>query len=536
MASSEVQWSANEIVPIADRLRYMRLFRAAAVVLVVALALFAPDVVRVSVLWLWVIAIAYVTVSLLTDVMWRYSRRGGVVLFGASLIFDGLFLAWIAYGTGGDVSPIRYVIMLHLIAVALLASYRTGLKLALWHSLLLFVVFYAGQAEILEPLQDTSSLPGTDLQRLSAFVIVFWLVTIATSSFSAVNERELRRRRYDVEALAKMAHDLEATTESVAVAEVLLDHIVDSFSFKRALVLGTRAGDLSQMAYRGPDRSLGSQNRPGPNSVIFVAQEKRQTLLVTGLDPEADRWLSALLPKARNLLVVPMFAEGTGVGVLVIEHGMKSGSRMERRVVSMVERFASHAALAMSGAWLLEQVQQMAATDGLTGIANRRTFDEVLQRDVAKALRNGEKLSLIMVDIDFFKQLNDTRGHQAGDEVLKQVAQMVASNCRDFDTAARYGGEEFGLILPSCASIEAAAVAERLRELVEGGNTSVPVTVSAGVATLPTNATDTVSLIRAADGALYESKRAGRNRVTWSRESLEGNGAQVPVKEPESAI
>lgn len=495
MASSEVRWSANEIVPIADRLRYMRLFRATVVVLVLAIALFAPDVVRVSVVWLWAAAIAYMAVSLLTDVIWRYSRRGGVILFGTMLIIDGLFLAWTSYGTGGDVSPIRYVILLHLIAVALLASYRTGLKLALWHSLLLYVVFYAVQAKILEPLRDTSGLPGTNFQRLSAFVLVFWLVTIATSSFSAVNERELRRRRYDMEALAKMAHDLEATTESVVVAEVLLDHVVDAFGFERAVVLGARAGDLSLMAYRGPERSLGSQNRPGPNSVILVAQEIRQTLLVTGLDSEADRWLSALLPNARNLLVVPMFAEGAGVGVLVIEHGMHSGSRMERRVVSMVESFASHAALALSGAWLLEQVQQMAATDGLTGIANRRTFDTALQRDVAKALRNGEKLSLIMIDIDFFKMLNDTHGHQAGDEVLKQVAHIAASNCRDFDTAARYGGEEFALILPSCASIEAAAIAERLRQSIDDGDTLVPVNVSAGLATLPTNATDRKSVV-----------------------------------------
>jgi two-component system cell cycle response regulator len=518
MTAAEARWSASEIVPIAERLRYMRLFRLVAVLLVVVFALTAHDSVGVPFERLAYITALYIATSFATDGIWRFSRRGGTLLFGGMLIIDGLYLAWVSYATGGNASPLRYLIVLHLIAVALLASYRTGLKMALWHSLLLFVVFYAEQGKLLPALDQGHKLPGTPFQQLMAFVAVFWSVTFATTAFSAVNERELRRRRYDVEALARMAADLEATTDSVAVAEVLLDHITDTFGFQRALVLGSRAGDLSLMAYRGPERSLGSQNRPGANSVIITSQETRQTMLVNKLDPEADRWLTALLPNAKNLVVVPLYAEGAALGVLVIEHGMRSGSRMERRVISMLERFASHAALALRSAWLLEQVQQMAATDGLTGIPNRRTFETVLQRDVAKALRNGEQMSLIIMDLDHFKQLNDTHGHQAGDEALREVAHMVAGNCREFDTPARYGGEEFCLVLPSCASIEAIAIAERLRQAIEKGETVVPVTVSGGVATLPTNATDAHGLLKAADDALYESKRSGRNRVTWSKQ------------------
>ena len=551
MTTAEARWSASEIVPIADRLRYMRIFRLGVVMLVVAFGFVAPDVVGVTYRFLLLMTGIYLALGLASDAFWKYSRRGGVLIFGAMLIVDGLYLAWVSYATGGNVSPMRYLIILHLIAVALLASYRTGLKLALWHSLLLFVVYYAEQAQILSPINQSQVLPGTPYQQLIAFALIFWLVTLATTSFSAVNERELRRRRYDVEALALMAADLEATTDSIAVAETLLDHITDAFTFPRALVLGSRASDLSLMAYRGPERKLGSQNRPGANSVIVKSQQTRKTMLVTQLDPESDRWLTALLPNAKNIVVVPLFAEGAALGVLVIEHGMKSGSRMERRVISMVERFASHAALALRSAWLLEQVQQMAATDGLTGINNRRTFEQVLQRDVNKAIRNGEQMSLLIIDIDHFKKLNDTHGHQAGDEALREVAQLVAGNCREFDTAARYGGEEFCLILPSCASIEALAIAERLRQKVADSTTVVPLTVSGGVATLPSNALDAQSLLKAADEALYESKRSGRNKVTWSRkrpdqsestksleEPSEGNGvvtSDVPVERPVSA-
>ncbi|HEX2058086.1 MAG TPA: GGDEF domain-containing protein, partial [Actinomycetota bacterium] len=199
---------------------------------------------------------------------------------------------------------------------------------------------------------------------------------------------------------------------------------------------------------------------------------------------------------------------------LVVEH---AGSRVERRVVSMLGQFAAHAALALRNSWLLQQVQKLAETDGLTGLANRRTFETTLERELSRSARSGEPVTLVMVDIDHFKALNDKHGHQAGDEVLKLVADVLASACRDFDTAARYGGEEFAVVLPACSSAESLVVAERLRGSIAEIETVTSVTASAGVATFPAHAGDGESLIRAADEALYESKRAGRNRVTRSR-------------------
>ena len=149
---------------------------------------------------------------------------------------------------------------------------------------------------------------------------------------------------------------------------------------------------------------------------------------------------------------------------MVLEH--TGGAKIERRVVTGLERSASYAALALRNAWLLEQVQRLAATDGLTKIANRRTFESTLEREVARATRSAEHLSLVMVDLDYFKALNDTHGHQAGDEVLRNVAAALSCECRDFDTAARYGGEEFVVILPGCNADEAFVIAERLRAAV----------------------------------------------------------------------
>ena len=119
-------------------------------------------------------------------------------------------------------------------------------------------------------------------------------------------------------------------------------------------------------------------------------------------------------------------------------------------------------------------MQRLAATDGLTKIANRRTFEATLEREVARATRSAEHLSLVMVDIDHFKALNDMHGHQAGDEVLRNVAAALAIECRDFDTPARYGGEEFAVVLPGCGPEEARGIAERLRQAVAGAPAVVP--------------------------------------------------------------
>jgi diguanylate cyclase (GGDEF)-like protein len=156
----------------------------------------------------------------------------------------------------------------------------------------------------------------------------------------------------------------------------------------------------------------------------------------------------------------------------------------------------------------------MATMDGLTGVANRRSFDTTLAKELARADRNSDRVSLVLTDIDFFKKLNDTLGHQAGDRVLVQVAGVLARNVRAGDTVARYGGEEFAVILPGVPPSDSHGAAEKLRKAVEHLQTLVPVTVSLGVATYPDDAPDAVSLIQAADKALYASKRGGRNRYT----------------------
>ena len=167
-------------------------------------------------------------------------------------------------------------------------------------------------------------------------------------------------------------------------------------------------------------------------------------------------------------------------------------------------------------------LEQLASRDGLTGLANRRCFDVALDAEWARALRQEQPLSLLMVDVDHFKAYNDAHGHLGGDECLKRIASAVSSEMRANDLVARYGGEEFAVILPNQSLKGAAIVAERIRCRVErlqvqSGNTLPrhPVTVSIGAATaIASPDTSASQLIEIADAALYRSKHMGRNRIS----------------------
>jgi diguanylate cyclase (GGDEF)-like protein len=180
-----------------------------------------------------------------------------------------------------------------------------------------------------------------------------------------------------------------------------------------------------------------------------------------------------------------------------------------------------HTALALRNARLLGENERLATRDSLTGLANRRLFDESLQREVARSQRLDTPLSLLVLDVDHFKQVNDTYGHQTGDAVLREVADALASNTKNYDVAARYGGDEFVVLLPGCSRDDAVRVAERVRHGVAHAVGEAPVTISAGVATVPDNASDAERLMAAADAALYDAKRTGRDRVAGSGRNIE---------------
>ena len=204
----------------------------------------------------------------------------------------------------------------------------------------------------------------------------------------------------------------------------------------------------------------------------------------------------------------------------VVWGGDRLRVRRVRTHEAALERLVEERTRALAEANL--RLERLSSLDGLTGVANRRRFDEVLGLEWRRASRTGAPLSLVMLDLDFFKDFNDANGHLAGDEHLRQVARALAGTLgRAGDLVARFGGEEFVVLLPGMAAEDAGALAERLRQSVEAlglphnaSTVSRVVTLSVGVATaLAEERTSPAALVAAADEALYRAKREGRNRV-----------------------
>src|ERR1041385_3709186 len=213
--------------------------------------------------------------------------------------------------------------------------------------------------------------------------------------------------------------------------------------------------------------------------------------------------------------VVPLIYQGSFVGLLLVRSDDVTRIWAENEML-LLHTVADQLAVAVNQAHLFAQMQQQALTDGLTGCYNRRSFELQLERDLHLATRMRQPVSLILLDIDHFKRVNDTYGHDVGDMALRMLANGMREELRGVDTAARYGGEEFAVILPQANAEGAVLVAERLRQRVEKMEVTGfgRATASFGMATFPSHASSRDTLVVAADRGLYNSKRKGRNRVS----------------------
>jgi len=219
-----------------------------------------------------------------------------------------------------------------------------------------------------------------------------------------------------------------------------------------------------------------------------------------------------------SFLTIPLIFKKEVLGVLNFHKPEVDGfSEEEQRMLNLV---ANQIALAIENAKLYTKARDLSVKDELTGLYNRRHFQTVLQIEWKRAVRFHRPLSLLMVDVDYFKKYNDTFGHLQGDRVLKEMAQLLKKSIREIDTVARFGGEEFIVLLPDTDKKGALAVGEKLRKIVEtyrfietGTSDISPLTISVGVSSYPDDVRDLDDLIDHADIALYDAKDAGRNKV-----------------------
>jgi diguanylate cyclase (GGDEF)-like protein len=455
-------------------------------------------------------------------------RRWAIAAITVPVILDAVHLGWALYLTGGITGPVVYLIVLHVLAVTLLGSFRSGLKLAVWHSLVVMCVLEGVTTGL---LPDAGGVEGFEALSYSVFLTVVWVTAVTTSGLGAVNERELRRRRYDEEVLRRLAAALHEADTGVKVAEALLDFTVDAADAPVAAVHchvpeggSAPAVDLAVRQRRDElPETLRGVGAPAAGSLLAEAARQGSTVLASMRGPDA--WVEEVLDGAGRVVAVPFGLDGQGGGVLTFADDARPGSRIEQRRVSVVEQAVAHAATAFARVALLEHLQRSALTDGLTGVANRRSFDTALEREVAVAARADASLAVVIIDLDHFKSLNDTYGHLAGDDVLRAVGAALRSCIRQGDVVARYGGEEFALVLPAATAADAVSVADRVRESLRGIDGPRAVTASLGIACRPGDGDTGTGLLAAADTALYAAKEGGRDQARLA-------GVEGPVGAP----
>lgn len=244
-------------------------------------------------------------------------------------------------------------------------------------------------------------------------------------------------------------------------------------------------------------------------------------------DPETGMGCSHLraVPQA-GYLCVPMVAQGETLGLLILANGdheltyaeEQRSRRMEHKR-RMAVALSEQVALALSNLMLRDTLRQQVVRDPLTGLFNRLYMEETLNREVRRASRHGTTLGLLMIDLDHFKEVNDTAGHEAGDTMLREVGALLRTQIRGEDVACRYGGEEFVLILPGANLIASRERADHIRDALKQmrvrhrGLLLRPVTASIGIAGFPDHGTAPDVLMRIADHALYQAKQSGRDQV-----------------------
>ena len=506
-------WSPGDLVPVTERLRNLMIWRAAVLPAAALAVVIVPGLRIVDARPVALAVGCFVALSAVLTFTARRATRRTAALARALLLADAVAVVALSLGVGGTSSPLRYVIVLQAVEATLLASFRTGLKLVAWQSLVVSALYVVGP-RVLTGVA-TVRLDAASRRDLAVLVACAWVAAISTAWLAAANERELRRRRYDLEQLAAYHDRLETAQDPAGAAKVFVTMTQDELDVRRVVVVVPDGDDGLRVLATGGVERVPETFTPTPGSLVADAIAATRTLLVAGLDPLLDAQVLEGLPATANLAALPL-RTARGRGAILVEPGQRSGSRVEKRVVSMLERYRDELGTQLSNLWLIESLRVSAMTDPLTGVANRGRLRDVLHASVQASIRTAQPLCVVMLDVDHFKRVNDTHGHTAGDQVLRQVASVLEYNVRPYDTVARYGGEEFVVILPPTDLPAAAIVAERLRTAIPAGTSPISVTSSFGVARFDAAVDDPDRLIERVDALLYAAKQTGRNRVVIS--------------------
>ena len=259
-----------------------------------------------------------------------------------------------------------------------------------------------------------------------------------------------------------------------------------------------------------------------PTPLMVMAIRSKELILV----PDIDTHKKPIIKKSqrafaenyqtKNCAIVPLICQDRVVGVLNLADKM-DGGHFDSGDIALIELFSQLVGASIGNIKLFEKIQHQATTDGLTGLVNHKTFYEILEKELWRSRRYGGQISLIMIDVDNLKKINDDYGHRVGDKVIKEISKRIKECIRQIDTAARYGGDEFAVILLNTSLVDASIVAKRMVDAVAKTPTAwnkeqIPLSISVGLGQYDAQASPE-DITSRSDQALYAAKQAGKNTV-----------------------
>jgi diguanylate cyclase (GGDEF)-like protein len=475
----------------------------------------------VSLRWLVIILACYLTLfSHISSPSFPYYFVFAVLFAGTNIAFGFVPAEWFGSSAGqravaacdivficGTIFllqvPNTYLYLIFNL-IFVFAVIRQDLRVILFSLLVVSVLF--GVFAYFRVARFEESVSVEQFLTLSLFFVVsiFYVFFSQQLRRNAILSRTVLEEKRNAELIVEVTRGLSSSLNTQDVLKVVVNRLREVFE----------ASDCSIITIDPRTGEASIEVRSSEPEPVYTAVDLKST-------PELKEAFETRQIVFKNIdhhsvVAVPMVSQDAVLGVIHIL-GASGVQPPSEGTIRFFEVMASTAANALRNAQLFEEVEKRARTDFLTGLANHRYFQTTLSAELGRAQRHNHPLSLLIIDLDFLKAVNDKFGHPSGDLVIRTVAETIRLSCRDFDFAARYGGEEFVVILPETQLMAATVVAERIRQKISAveyagiGN----VTASIGVSNYPVNALNKDDLIRTADQALYVAKNGGRNRVAF---------------------
>ena len=341
--------------------------------------------------------------------------------------------------------------------------------------------------------------------------------------------RQLQKKIYDLRSIFEVSYKVMGQLEFEHLVKDALINLLGIFTAKTAMLLlvdQENPDHFKVVDVKGVhSKNIYEFNLNRNDKIVHYMDLVKRAFQIRNVAPE----FADIVPRLKHFeieVLSPLYQNEELIGLVGLGANFKDEEYTQDQLDTL-GILSNMLAVAISNATMYENIRQMSYTDAMTGLHNYRYFELRLKEEIARARREGTHISLLILDVDYFKNYNDTLGHPAGDEVLRKVGKILQSSVRDNDIVARYGGEEFAIILSGAEKNGAVKLAERIREKVEEAafykeeiQPNNKLTISLGVATFPDDALNEEELVHNADKALYQAKNAGRNKVVAYTEEL----------------